>query len=43
MFEGYYYGMHTAIYDGNDKFKLEKRDFNSPIIHLDSNDLLNYI
>ena len=39
MFEGYYHGMHTAIYDGHDHLKLEKRDFSSPILHLNKRDL----
>jgi len=39
MFEGYFYGMHTAIYDGHDYLKLEKRDFSSPILHLNKSDL----
>tara|TARA_B100001059_G_scaffold221232_1_gene243993 strand:- start:5555 stop:7027 length:1473 start_codon:yes stop_codon:yes gene_type:complete len=39
MFEGYYYGMSTAIYDGADIFNLEKRDFDSPICHLKKEDL----
>ena len=39
MFEGYYHGMHTAVYDGHDHLKLEKEIFLSPIIHLDKRDL----
>ena len=39
MFEGYFYGMHTAIYDLSDDMGLDKRDFNSPIPHLVRNDL----
>ena len=39
MFEGYLYGMNTAIYDGADILSLEKRDFDSPIIHLQKEDL----
>lgn len=39
MFEGYYYGMHTAIYDGADEYGLEKRDFDSPIVHFGRDDL----
>ena len=39
MFEGYYHGMHVAIYDGHDYFKLEKRDFSSPILHINKGDL----
>ena len=41
IFEGYYYGMHTVIYDGNDPQKLCKRDFDSPIVSLNKENLLN--
>ena len=39
MFEGYYHGMHTAVYDGPDPLGLEKRDFESPLLHLTQADL----
>lgn len=39
MFEGYFYGMHTAIYDLNDDLKLDFRDFCSPITHLKKENL----
>lgn len=41
MFEGYFYGMHTAVYDLFDDMKLDKRDFDSPIPHLVRKDLQN--
>lgn len=41
MFEGYFYGMHTAVYDLFDDMKLDKRDFDSPIPHLVKKDLQN--
>ena len=40
IFEGYFYGMHTAIYDGYDPQELSKRDFESPIEHLNKDDII---
>ncbi len=39
MFEGYYHGMHTAVYDGADLSGAGKRDFGSPLVHLLQSDL----
>lgn len=40
IFEGYYYGKHTLIYNGGED-DLYKRDFNSPILTLSKKDLSN--
>ena len=37
MFEGFYHGMHTAVYDLQPEF--EKRDFGSPLVHFDKKNL----
>jgi len=39
MFEGFYYGMHTAVYDVGAEG--EKRDFSSPLAHLTRDHLKN--
>ena len=39
MFEGFFLGMHTAIYYGADARKFGKRDFSSPIAQLTAKDL----
>ena len=41
MFEGFYYGMHSVVYDGVKDYEHAKRDFNSPIIHILESDLKN--
>ena len=39
MFESYYYGINSVVYDGADDLELESRDFGSPLIHLERRDL----
>ena len=39
MFESYYYGINSVVYDGADDLELEYRDFGSPLIHLERRDL----
>tara|TARA_A100001011_G_scaffold16199_1_gene16793 strand:- start:20571 stop:22043 length:1473 start_codon:yes stop_codon:yes gene_type:complete len=39
MFESFFYGMHSIIYEDYDLADLEKRDFQSPILHIDKSHL----